>query len=488
MPRTLLLWAVLSAASAWSSPVLAQSAILVEAGNGGLRADLRWLADHGVISLSTSAWPLPLAVIQQSLAARKRLALSRADEDALARVEAFVARHTGATYGALLQINTAPLPQTDFERQARAKAGAGIYAERSNESFAGKLQINGLLDPLTESQDKANLEGSYLAANLYGQVLYAGQLNHFWGPGNNGSLVWSNAATPIPGIALRRGSERPFESRWLSWIGPWTYEIFLGQMLNYAAVPDTKVASYRASFRPLEGLEIGGSWFEQWGGAGFRNNPVVLFNRPNSLDPNEPNNVLAGVDLRYTSRFFGNPVTLYGQAVGEDERDYLPFRWFALAGAEFKHTVRDARLQWYVEAADTMVDRVFGTGAVPAGTGTPGIAYTNSVYTGGLYHDGLPTGHYIGGDGAIVSGGVHLTPMDSKYQSRYSTRLFFGKVNPNDQAINQAFPRKAKIMGGELSVSATIRWVELRAGVGVIHDRQRSTSDFSALLSMNVLL
>jgi hypothetical protein len=472
----------------WGAAAMAQSADLLEAGNGGLRSDLRWLVDRGVISASTSTWPLPLNALQESLAARKREGLSRADEDALERVERLVRRQTGTAYGLLLQTNTGSLPQTDFEQQVRAKAGAGVYAERSSDWLAMKLQVNALHDPLTDIQDDVNLEGSYLAANVFGQVLYAGQLNHFWGPGNNGSLIWSNAATAIPGIGLRRGSDRAFETRWLSWLGPWSYEIFFGQMLNYTAVPGAKVANYRVSIRPLEGLELAGSWFEQWGGSGYRNNPVVLFNRPNSEDPNEPNNVLAGFELRYTSRFFGNPLTFYGQAVGEDERDYLPFRWFALAGFEFKHAMRDTRLQWYLEAADIMVDRPFGTGAVSQGTGTPGIAYNHSTYVGGLYHDGLPIGHYIGGDGAIVSGGLHLTPLDSKYHSRYSARMFFAKVNPNDQAINQAFPQNAKIAGGELAVSATIKRVELRAGVGVIHDRERSNTDFSGLISMNVLL
>lgn len=65
--------------------------------------------------------------------------------------------------------------------------------------------------------------------------------------------------------------------------------------------------------------------------------------------------------------------------------------------------------------------------------------------------------------------------------------MFLGKVNANDQPINQAFPRKARISGGELAVSATIKRVELRADVGIIRHRE-SSSDFSALISMNVLL
>ena len=459
----------------------AQTAVLLEAGNGDLRADLRWLADRGIVDLSTSAWPLPLSALQEALAARKRDGLSPADEDALARVERLVRRQTGAAYGVIAQTNTGAFPATGFERQARAEAALGAYAQHASGAFAGRLQANALHHPITTTQDEANLEGSYLAASIFGQVLYAGQLGHFWGPGNDGSLIWSNAATAIPGIGLRRGSERPFESRWLSWIGPWSYEIFFGQMLNYTSVPDTKVLNARVSIRPLEGLELGASWFEQSGGAGLQTRFGLL---GSSVNMEDPNNVLAGFDLRYTSRFFGNPVTLYGQAVGEDERDYLPFRWFALAGAEFSHAVRDTRLQWYVEAADTMVDRTFGTGAVSAGDGTPGIAYTHNVYTGGLYHDGLPIGHYIGGDGAIVSGGVHLTPMGSKYNSRYSARMFGGKVNQSDQAINQAFPRSAKLLGGELAVSASLKWVQLRAALAFLRDRDRGEDDLSALLTI----
>lgn len=481
--RAVLLAVVTLGTSIQAPPATGRSAVLLEAGDDDLRSDLKWLADRGIIDVSISTWPLPLDVIRESLAERRRNGLSRADQDALRRIEAVVERQSGAAFGVLMQANTGSFPPTDFQQPLRARGGAGVYAQYTRGRLAVKLQANALFDPLTAKQDDADLGGSYLAANLFGQVLYVGQLDHFWGPGNNGSLIWSNAATPIPGIGLRRGVERPFQTRWLSWLGPWTYEVFLGEMQNYTAVPGTRVANLRGLIRPIEGLELGAAWFEQWGGEGYRNSLRVLLNPPNDEDPYEPNNVLTGVDLRYTARVFGSPVTVYGQGVAEDEAGSLPYKWFMLAGLELKHAVGDTRLHWYLEAADTMAYRLFGRDI-----GKPGIAYAHGIYLDGLYHDGLPTGHYVGGDGKIVSGGILITPADSDYRLRYSARALYGEVNPGNQTINQAFAQGADIVGCELAVSASFRWIDLRAGVGVLHDQRRGESDYTALLRTDIML
>ena len=474
---------VLAFASAWTIRAAAQTAVLLEAGDAELRSDLRWLADRGVIDVSASAWPLPLQAIREALASRKTQALSSADEDALASVERFVRRQSGLAYGVRADANTGAFPQMDFQRQARAEGMLGIYAQHATGALAGRLQANALSEPLTESQDEANLESSYLAANIGGQILYAGQLAHFWGPGNNGSLIWGNAATAIPGLGLKRATERPFETKWLSWIGPWSYELFVGEMLNYTAVPHTKIAAVRFSARPFEGFEIAGSLLEQWGGDGFDNSLDGLFTRPHSKDPNQPTNVLVSWELRYTSRYFANPITAYIQNAKEDSAGSQPSKSIVLLGAEFKHALQRARLQWYAEAADTMSQRAFGIQEH-----LPDHSYTHHVYTGGLYHDGLPIGHPIGGDGEIYSAGVHVVPTYSKYSVRYGARGFSAEVNPSNQPINQAFPRHAKLLGGELSGSVSLKWLYLRAALAWLHDRNSGEDDFSALLTLELPL
>ncbi len=67
----------------------------------------------------------------------------------------------------------------------------------------------------------------------------------------------SNNARPVPEIALDRAVSKPFETKWLSWLGPWRLTTFVGQMEgsrdDYA---HPVFWGMRVSARPLDGLEI----------------------------------------------------------------------------------------------------------------------------------------------------------------------------------------------------------------------------------------
>ena len=56
---------------------------------------------------------------------------------------------------------------------------------------------------------------------------------------------------------------------------------------------------------------------------------------------NEPGNQLAGLDARWTSLWFGTPVSLYGQMIGEDEAGGFPSRYLGQFGIEGSGITRD---------------------------------------------------------------------------------------------------------------------------------------------------
>ncbi len=51
---------------------------------------------------------------------------------------------------------------------------------------------------------------------------------------------------PVYGFTMQRAEQQAFETKWLSWIGPWQYQAFAGQLDDYHAIPDAK--SIRVSF------------------------------------------------------------------------------------------------------------------------------------------------------------------------------------------------------------------------------------------------
>jgi hypothetical protein len=329
-----------------------------------------------------------------------------------------------------------------------AQASAWIQATRA--PIAGRLQVQALADPLTNRQSGVNLEGSYAAGILAGQILYVGQLGHWWGPGQDGSLIWSTAGLAIPGVGLRRAEETPFETRWLSWVGPWSYEIFLGRMQHNVLVPGTRVFSMRLQAQPLPGLELGASRLIHWGGSigdnSFSSLADAFLGRSN--DPGDVNNEIAGFDARYTWLPGGNPLSVYGQFIGEDEAGKLPTKYLSQVGAEYKHMLGTARLHWHLEAADTMTGRLFGLQS-----GRPGIAYSHSQYRDGMYHEGLPIAHFIGGDGRAYSLGLNVTPVANRFRLRYGLRFTRAQVNESNRTINLAFPTSDTVQLAELTAS-----------------------------------
>lgn len=467
----------------------AQNAAMIEAGNQELRDDVQWLVDRGIIGfVSTSTWPIPVSVLETALEARKKTGLTRADVNAILAVRRHLDDNRKTRYGVTLQLNTDSVPQLGFASQSRAAATGGLYMQGGNEVIAGKLQVNGLLDPLTSRQSQINLEGSYVSGRLLGQALYVGQLAHFWGPGVDGSLNWGNAGTAIPGIGLQRAKQTAPESKWLSWVGPWGYDVFLGQLQHDRVVPRANIVSMRVFARPAAGFELGASRLIQWGGQG-RSNSLGSLWRALAGDSNEygqadPSNELSGFDVRYTLPLWGNPLTIYGQLAGEDEAGGLPSHYLAQFGMQFKHSIGAARLQWHAEAADTTARRVFGLGE-----GMKGTAYRHHIYEDGLYHDGLPIAHFIGGTGRLLSAGLTIAPDDFRYFSRYSVRLLSAQVNATNQKINEAFPKSDSWQAAELAVAWRLRPISFRSSLIVMHSNKNSSNNgISIMFSMNMPL
>jgi len=467
--------------------VVAQNAAMIEAGNAALREDIQWLVDRAIIGyVSTSTWPIPVSVLEAALESRRKKDLTRADVHAILSIRRYLDDQKKVRYGLVAKLNTDSIPQLGFANQSRAAATGGVFLQGGNDVVAGKLQVNALADRLTSKQSRVNLEGSYVSAQFLGQAVYAGQLAHYWGPGSDGSLNWGNAGTAIPGIGLQRARQTAPESQWLSWVGPWGYDVFLGQLQHDTAVPNARVINMRVFARPFKGLELGASRFIEWGGDGRPNGFNAIWkalagDSNTTAKGSDPSNELAGVDLRYTFPVLNNPLTLYTQLAGEDEAGGMPSHFLAQVGAEYKHLSNVGRIVWNFEAADTTAKRMFGLGS-----GLMGTAYNHGVYKNGLYHDGLPIGHPIGGTGQMYSLGMSIIPDDFRYRSRYRLKVYKANVNEASQPINMAFSNSESWYGGEFLVEWRLSQVELSAGLRLLRFRNAGDTKVSMLFSIGV--
>ncbi|MGQ1277890.1 capsule assembly Wzi family protein [Acinetobacter baumannii] len=421
-----------------SSAVFAQGLVL---NNDDLRTDLNWLNQQGVINISTSTWPLSGDEIQRALSQAK--VTHPAQQKVINSVlNALKADNNTVKVGAFAESDIKNIPQAFGDNQKSQYQGS-LEFNAGGENWDAKIRVNAEKDPQIDSGHDVNVEGSYVAGKLWNQWLVAGQIPTWWGPGHDGSLIRGDASRPVYGATAQRAVQNAFETKWLSWIGPWQYQAFAGQLDDYKAVPHAKLLGLRLTARPLPYLELGASRTLQWGGEGRSESWDSLWNaikgNDNVYDSDEDrSNQIAGFDARLNLQSLINaPVGIYGQYVGEDEAGLLPSKKMYLAGVDYSSSYNNMPYQLYAEWADTRTNN-----------DVKGISYNHYVYKDGYYQHGFPLGHAMGGDGQMysVGGDIRFDVMN-----RLSGRAMVVKVNQSNLAINKAFPKDDEIKALDLT-------------------------------------
>ncbi|MFL1489098.1 capsule assembly Wzi family protein [Acinetobacter baumannii] len=426
-----------------SSAIFAQGLVL---NNEDLRTDLNWLNQQGVISISTSTWPLSGDEIQRALSQAK--VTHPAQQKVINSVlNALKADNNTVKVSAFAETDIKNIPQAFGDNQKSQYQGS-LEFNAGGENWDAKIRVNAEKDPQIDSGHDVNVEGSYVAGKLWNQWLVAGQIPTWWGPGHDGSLIRGDASRPVYGVTMQRAVQDAFENKWLSWIGPWQYQLFAGQLDDYKAVPHAKLLGMRVTARPVPALEIGASRAIQIGGDGqpdsFKAYWNAVIGKDNGCTENScvgednASNQLAGFDARLQLQpLFNIPVSVYGQYIGEDEAGGLPSKKMYLAGADYSSMINNMPYQIYAEWADTRTN-----GDVR------GISYNHHQYTDGYYQHGFPLGHAMGGDGQMysVGGDIRFDVMN-----RLSGRAMVVKVNQSNLAINKAFPKDDEIKALDLT-------------------------------------
>jgi hypothetical protein len=241
------------------------------------------------------------------------------------------------------------------------------------------------------------LDDSAVGIDVGGVLLQAWAHRNWWGPGWQSSLILGNNAPPAYGIGLQRASAAPSRSPWLSWLGPWTYDVFVAR--NDDAVGSTLVGT-RITLRPFSFLELALSRTAQWGGSG-RSESADSFWRMlaglgvNTNDASEdPANEMSGYDLRLRCPRSLRCVA-YAQLIGEDATRYLPGRFLGLYGLEIWSA--DGRHRWIAEYAETIC------GAVLEHHPLRPCAYRNHAYPEGYASAGRWLGASQGADSRVLT-------------------------------------------------------------------------------------
>lgn len=378
-------------------------------GRPDLGTDLRLLADAGLIDRPVSTWPISwsdlLAGLDEaapaSLDAPVLEALGRMrEEERAATVAKRILPHIG-----LGLANDARAIRT-FADSPRERSELELGFAWTGDRLAYNVNVVHVSD-VAESEWR--LDGSYAALALGNWALVAGFPERWWGPGVESSLILSTNARPLPQVGIQRIESRPFEARWLRWVGPWTLVSFLGEFDDDRVIDNALLFGLRLSAKPLPRLEIGFSRTAQFCGSGricglstFEN---VLLGRDNRgvnvSASDEPGNQLAGFDIRWALP--QRPYALYMQWIGEDSRQGGPQigSFLRLFGGEYWSALRWSGWQQrtHLEVADTVCQE----GAAGFGGAKYNCAYQHSIYKAGYRYEGRPLGHSADTDSRATS-------------------------------------------------------------------------------------
>jgi hypothetical protein len=404
--RTLLApLALLTTAPAISGPWIAP-------GDEGLRSDILMLADAGILRGPVTTWPLSWPDVARDALGASQEGLDDATLGALLRVQRRARSESNSGLPDLeLRASAAHAP-TSLRTFADSPRDAGELSARASwltDHLALNLQATVVVDP--DDGKKLRADGSYLGVSVGNFMLSAGYMERWWGPGWDGSLILSTNARPIPSVTLERNYTDPFESKLLSWIGPWRASIAIGEAEAHdVAIPEVRFLAARVNFKPRQWLEVGVSRTAQWCGGerqcDWSTFADMLLGRDNqdvggSTD-DQPGNQMAGYDLRLRSPWRALPLAFYTQWIGEDEAGGLPAKFLGLFGVEGWGGGRFGAVRVRLEYADTAC--MFTSDEPQFGCG-----YRNSIYPQGYTYRRRVIGHAMDNDSRMLTLGAILT-------------------------------------------------------------------------------
>jgi len=452
---------------------------MISPGDMALRHDIQRLADAGIIKGPVTTWPLAWGpIIADIREAETGDALPRDVMDAIDRVTRranWETQTNEVTFDARASVAEKPTRIRSFQNTPRESAEISGGVSYTSDWLAISLHgqaVDGLSHGVATNAPKGGTairnDNSMVGVILGNYSISANTLDRWWGPGWDGSLIFSSNARPMPAISIDRNFTDPFKTKWLSWLGPWDVSMHFAKMERDRFVPNTRIFAMRVTFKPFPSLELGLSRIAQWCGNGrpceLSTFGKLFTGRDNrgqagvTLE-NEPGNQESGFDARWSTQIFSKPVALYGQYIGEDESHRLPADMFGLFGIETSGIWRGHwSYRWFGEIAITISDFTKSENKV-------NNAYNHSIYRTGLRYRGRVIGHGIDNDSRVISTGLMLVNDE---ETQWNALFRFGALNragvPDER--NSLTPTKQDIISLDISHSRVFKYGQIDVGLG----------------------
>jgi hypothetical protein len=442
------------------------------------RHHLERLVDEAGLQITTTHWPLPLSAVQDalddlpndlspSLEESKAYVTEeindlrrhgRVDVQLRNRAEAPVGFGENYTPGSSLRLSSAANEFGSIKSPIVARIGIRI------EQNPNSLQTTFTDGWGKNSLNQIKLDNTALVAEFSGINVQAFAHQNWWGPGWESSLINSNNIPPWVGVGVQRSEVKPSASKLLSWMGPWSFEMYVARARDPIVVVNQPDGFYfigtRLTLKPWSWLEIGLTRDIQTGGTGrpsglpdilkaaFTGGSTHTFTGNTQQDLS---NSVAGYDARLNCPK-GAHCAIYFQWMGEDAsgQSHLPNEFMTLAGLDWWST--SGRHRVFTEYMQTY------TSSFPWNTTKrAGFAYRNWAYPQGFTNGGRWIGSSFGGDARILTMGwldAESSRMLKIYSGETSTAL--GSYNPNTNATGNLIGPHGRLVG--FSAQQGFKW------------------------------
>jgi len=414
-----------------------------------LRNDIQLLVDSGVINMPITTWPLAWGDIAYNLSKIEK-ELTPLELSALQRIkEALYEEEIGglSSSTSLKWVNN-PERIIWFNDSAGAKSEIEAATNYLGNRFAMSIHVN-------NKRGKIVFDESYIAMAIGDYTLSLGSKKNWWGPGWGGSLIQSTNTRPIPSLSFERNFSDPFESKFLSWMGPWNLSTMIGQMDQ-----GTNFFGMRAGFRPRKNLELGLSTSALFCGenrsCGLSGLFETLLDQDITIDVTVPSMQksgyqLTGIDFRSSHIVRDFPFAAYGQFVGEENSDSMRLvgleTWGSITKSEWLESYRV-----FVESSSTHCQSY---------NPKAGCAYHNPLYPNGYWYKGGNIGHSSDGDSNLLILGAIFVGENSQLIKSW---LSVGQLNKNSNPLYTLTPKKTDYFNFGLGYEFDLFWFDIPLG------------------------
>jgi hypothetical protein len=270
--------------------------------------------------------------------------------------------------------------------------------------------------PIAAENNVRILEAN-LSYHLLGHEVSLGKGDHWLGPDQGASMLWSNNAENIYDFEINK--VEPFRVPGLSRLtGPFRYDFFVGSLKGHTYPNDPWVHLEKISFKPTRDLEFGFDRLTIWGGKGhvpitlhsFLHSFISLQNVPvtEKWSRDDPGARIGTFDFTYRLPYLRHWVTLYSDSLVHDDVSPVsaPRRSGVHPGIYLARVPGIEQLDLRVEGANT--------DTVSASVSHGQFLYYEGVQRQGPTNKGFLVGDWVGrqGKGGQVWLTYHLSPQE----------------------------------------------------------------------------